>query len=80
MEETSDVRILRDGRAAMVDAGGKRQDDEEKASMKQINRHDITGIIRVGEKSRRMGRDKAFFADCRQDPLRRGVGDIQRKL
>lgn len=33
----------------------------EQASMNQDDRHNVTGVILIGGKSRRMGRDKAFL-------------------
>ncbi|MFH1147518.1 MAG: molybdenum cofactor guanylyltransferase [Pseudomonadota bacterium] len=47
------------GRAVMVEKRGA--DKAKQASMNQGNLHDITGVILVGGKSRRMGRDKAFL-------------------
>ena len=51
----------RDGRSIMVNEGARGKTRREDASMNKGIRCNITGVILVGGKSRRMGRDKAFL-------------------
>ena len=48
--------------------------------MNEVSLPDITGVILVGGKSRRMGRDKAFLRIAGQTPLRTGSGGVQGNL